>query len=225
MKQGGVLPWQTPAPRSGPWICLLPWGQQALVGAVAESRCRAGGKAASFAGLALRAPHGATAHRLGSGEAQAWRGQHACHILYPRHSLTPFPQPVFRKDHEAGGRLGTRWGKPLEGLGGRPLGWSPGEEEEVAGRTSVGRTLGLYVGWGPRGSWKECPLVPCPPSLLLAAISLCVCSWFPLSPLVSSSVVPLPSEDLCRLGPGTDECLAFHHLNIVTPTLSSPPSP
>ena len=50
-------------------------------------------------------------------------------------------------------------------------------------------------------------------------------SWFLLSPLVSSSVVPLLSEDLCRLGPGTDERLAFHHLNIVTPNLSSPPSP
>ena len=99
--------------------------------------------------------------------------QHACHILCPPHSLTPLPQPVFLKDHEAGGRLGTSWGKPLEGLGGRPSGWSPGEEEEVARRTLVGRTVGLCVGWGPRGSWKEFPLAPCPPSLLPVAISLC----------------------------------------------------
>ena len=157
----------------GPWICLLPWAQQALVGAVVESRCRVGGQAASLAGLALRARHGATAHRSGSREAQAWGEQHACHILCPPHSLTPLPQPVFLKDHEAGGRLGTSWGKPLEGLGGRPSGWSPGEEEEVARRTLVGRTVGLCVGWGPRGSWKEFPLAPCPPSLLPVAISLC----------------------------------------------------
>ena len=77
MKQGGggmVLPWWTPAPRSGPWICLLPWGQQAPVGVVAESRCRAGGQAASLTGLALCAHHCATVHRSVSGEVQAWGG-------------------------------------------------------------------------------------------------------------------------------------------------------
>lgn len=47
--------------------------------------------------------------------------------------------------------------------------------------------------------------------------------WLPLSPVFLPSLLPPRSEAL-RLGPGTDECLAFCHLNLVTPTLLSPPS-